>query len=218
MKTRSTYPPFYLLFALACPLFLLPAKVAAFPAGLFGYQQAEQSDTQVFRQWIQALERHLRIDLPEGDCSGNRLNSCHLRNWLAFLDTLRDLPRPEQLQAVNRYANTRDYVLDIDNYGLEDYWAVPREFLYNNGDCEDYAITKLFSLRWLGYPADALRIVVLQDTNLRVPHAVLAVDIQDDIMIMDNQIHEVVSHQDIVHYAPVYSINEQHWWIHLPDQ
>ena len=218
MKTRPTYPPFYLLFALACPLFLLPASVAAFPAGLFGYQQAEQSDTQVFRQWIQALERHLRIDLPEGDCSGNRLNSCHLRNWLAFLDTLRDLPGPEQLQAVNRYANTRDYVLDIDNYGLEDYWAVPREFLYNNGDCEDYAITKLFSLRWLGYPVDALRIVVLQDTNLRVPHAVLAVDIQDDIMILDNQIHEVVSHKDIVHYAPVYSINEQHWWIHLPDQ
>ena len=218
MKTWSTYPPFYLLFALACPLFLLPASVAAFPAGLFGYQQTEQSDTQVFRQWIQALERHLRIDLPEGDCSGNRLNSCHLRNWLAFLDTLRDLPRPEQLQAVNRYANSRDYVLDIDNYGLEDYWAVPREFLYNNGDCEDYAITKLFSLRWLGYPVEALRIVVLQDTNLRIPHAVLAVDIQDDIMIMDNQIQEVVSHNDIVHYAPVYSINEQHWWIHLPDQ
>ena len=100
-----------------------------------------------------------------------------------FLDTLRDLPRPEQLKAVNRYANTRDYVLDIDNYGLEDYWAVPREFLYNDGDCEDYAITKLFSLRWLGYPDEVL-----------------------------------VSHKDIVHYAPVYSINEQHWWIHLPDQ
>jgi len=218
LKPWSKYLPFYLLFAFGCPLFLLPASVAAFPAGLFGYQQAEQSDTQVFKQWIQALERHLRIDLPEGDCSGNRLNSCHLRNWLAFLDTLRDLPGPEQLQAVNRYANTRDYVLDIDNYGLEDYWAVPREFLYNNGDCEDYAITKLFSLRWLGYPVEALRIVVLQDTNLRVPHAVLAVAAQDDIMILDNQIHEVVSHKDIVHYAPVYSINEQHWWIHLPDQ
>ena len=37
-------------------------------------------------------------------------------------------------------------------------------------------------------------------------------------MIMDNQIHEVVSHKDIVHYVFVYLINEQHWWIHLPDQ
>ena len=218
LKPWPTYLPFYLLFAFGCPLFLLPASVAAFPAGLFGYQQAEQPDTQVFQQWIHALERHLQIDLAEGDCTEKQLNSCHLRNWLAFLATLRELPSTEQLAAVNRYANTRDYVLDIDNYGLEDYWAVPREFLYNNGDCEDYAITKLFSLRWLGYPVEALRIVVLQDTNLRVPHAVLAVAAQKDIMILDNQIHEVVSHKDIVHYAPVYSINEQHWWIHLPDQ
>jgi len=218
LNTCSTYPPFHLLFALACPFFLSPTSVAAFPDGLFGYQQDAQPDTRVFGQWIQALERHLQIDLAEGDCSENKLNGCHLRNWQDFLDTLRDLPRPEQLAAVNRYANTRDYVLDIDNYGLEDYWAVPREFLYNNGDCEDYAITKLFSLRWLGYPDEALRIVVLQDTNLRVPHAVLAVAAQQDIMILDNQIQEVVSHKDNVHYAPVYSINEQHWWIHLPDQ
>ncbi|HED18740.1 MAG TPA: hypothetical protein ENI74_04465 [Gammaproteobacteria bacterium] len=208
--------PFYLLFAAACSVFVLPVNASTFPAGLFGYQQTEQPDIQVFGQWIQALERHLKIDLPEGDCSEKRLNRCHLRDWLAFLDTLRDLPRARQLEAVNSYANTREYVLDIDNYGLEDYWAVPREFLYNNGDCEDYAITKLFSLRWLGYPIDAVRIVVLQDTNLRVPHAVLAVATQNDIMILDNQIQEVISHHDIVHYAPVYSINEQHWWIHIP--
>ncbi|HHH42740.1 MAG TPA: hypothetical protein ENK49_01235 [Gammaproteobacteria bacterium] len=213
MNTCSKYPTFSLFLV----LFLLPTSLLAFPADLFGYQQVEQSDTQVFNQWIQALERHLRIDIPEGDCSEKHLNSCHLRNWLAFLATLRKLPGPEQLNAVNRYANSRDYVLDIDNYGLEDYWAVAREFLYNNGDCEDYAITKLFSLRWLGYPEEDLRIVVLQDTNLRIPHAVLAVASQHDIKILDNQIQQVVSHRDIVHYAPVYSINEQHWWIHLPE-
>jgi len=45
---------------------------------------------------------------------------------------------------------------------------------------------------------------------LRIPHAVLAVAAQKDIMILDNQIHKMISHKDIVHYAPVYSINEQH--------
>jgi len=213
LNTRPKYLTLHLFFA----LFLLSANVLAFPAHLFGYQQVEQADTQVFGQWIHALERHLLIDRPEGDCAEKQLNSCHLRNWLSFLATLRERPRAEQLAAVNHYANARKYVLDIDNYGLEDYWAVPREFLYNDGDCEDYAITKFFSLRWLGYPIDALRIVILQDTNLRVPHAVLAVAAQNDIMILDNQIQAVVSHRDVVHYAPVYSINEQHWWIHLPE-
>jgi len=216
LKIAPTYSRLTRLTALACGLLLTPVAALAFPAGLFGYQQSAQPDTHIFNQWIQVLERHLRLDVAEGDCTENTLNRCHLRNWQAFLETLRDRPHSEQLAAVNRYANSKPYILDIDNYGLEDYWAVPREFLYNNGDCEDYAITKLFSLRWLGYPDDAMRIVVLQDTNLRIPHAVLAVAAQDDIMILDNQIQEVVSHHDIVHYAPVYSINEQHWWLHVP--
>ena len=215
MKTSTTPLTLRLLLLTAC--LLLPGIASAFSSGLFGYQQSRQPDTRVFGQWIQVLERHLRLDLPEGDCTEHSINRCHLKNWLDFLDTLRDLPLTQQLKAVNHYANRKRYILDIDNYGSEDYWAVAREFLYNHGDCEDYAITKLFSLRWLGFPEDALRIVVLQDTNLRIPHAVLAVAAQDDIMILDNQIQEVISHNDIVHYAPVYSINEQHWWIHIPD-
>ncbi len=191
------------------------ASATAFPDNLFGYQQTLQKDTSIFGQWTQALERHILVDTPEGDCQSKKLSRCHLRNWLAFLESLNQLPPAEQLAAVNHFANTKPYVLDIDNYGIEDYWAVPKEFLYNNGDCEDYAITKMFSLRWLGFAPDALRIVVLQDTNLRIPHAVLAVADQDDILILDNQIEEVISHRKIVHYAPVYSINETHWWIHL---
>ena len=197
---------------------LLPLQEAfAFPAKLFGYSQHAQTDEQPFGQWIQALERHIQSDTEEGECEETRFNRCHLRDWQSFLSGIRNQSRDQQLNAVNHYANQKPYVLDIDNYGVEDYWAIPREFLYNNGDCEDYAITKLFSLRWLGFPMDELRIVVLQDTNLRIPHAVLAVANSNDIMIMDNQINEVISHRDIVHYAPVYSINESHWWIHLPN-
>lgn len=188
---------------------------AAFPSDLFGYKQSLQSDTAIFGQWVQALERHILIDLPEDDCNSKKLNRCHLRNWLAFLKSLERLSPDKQLNEVNRYANGKPYVLDIDNYGIEDYWAVPKEFLYNNGDCEDYAITKMFSLLWLGFTPDKLRIVVLQDTNLRIPHAVLAVANHDDVLILDNQLEEVISHRKIVHYAPVYSINEANWWIHL---
>lgn len=198
--------------------FVCPQSASGFPAGLFGYTQNEQPDTQVFGQWIQVLERHLQIDIAEGDCSEAVLTRCHMRNWLTFIDSLRGHPRAEQIAEVNHYANKKPYILDIDNYGVEDYWAATREFLYNYGDCEDYAITKLFSLRWLGFSMDELRIVVLQDTNLRVPHAVLAVANNNDILILDNQSQEVISHRDIVHYAPVYSINEHHWWIHLPNQ
>jgi len=195
---------------------LAPLTAFAFPTDLFGSTQTQQTDIRVFPQWIQVLERHLREDVADGDCSDPKFNRCHLAQWFAFLKSIKNLPRDEQLDKVNQYANNMHYVLDIDNYGVEDYWAIPREFLAKGGDCEDYAITKLFSLRWLNYPIDDARIVVLQDTNLRVPHAVLAVARGNDIAILDNQISQVVSHHDIVHYRPVYSVNESHWWIHVP--
>ncbi len=187
-----------------------------FPTDLFGYQQAVRSNIGVFPQWVQALERQLADNLRDGDCQGGKLNTCYMRDWRMFLDRIKRLPSAEQIRQVNRYANDKDYVLDLDNYGLEDYWAIPREFLFNGGDCEDYAITKLLSLRWLGYPEDRLRIVVLQDTNLRIAHAVLAISADDDILILDNQVGDVLSHRSIVHYAPVYSVSESQWWLHVP--
>ena len=206
-------PPRLPLAAAAC---LLAAPAWAFRPDLFGYRQFQQDNLATFPQWVRVLERHLRDDLRDGDCGERRLNRCHMAEWLAFLDGVRRLPPREQLEQVNRYANAKDYVLDIDNYGVEDYWAIPREFLARGGDCEDYAITKFFSLRWLGYPGEELRIVVVQDTNLRVPHAVLAVGRGDDILILDSQAQRVVSQREVVHYAPVYSITESHWWLHTP--
>lgn len=200
-------------------LLLLVAGFSAanqFPPGLFGYVESERANVEVFPQWIQALERHLADNLQDGDCTAAVLNSCHMTDWQNFLDEIRSLPRQEQIDRVNRYANRKEYVLDIENYGLEDYWAIPREFLFNGGDCEDYAISKLLSLKWLGYSPESLRIVVLQDTNLRIAHAVLALSTGDDILILDNQAEQVLSHQKIVHYAPVYSVSDTRWWMHLP--
>ena len=202
---------------LASVLLVLASAVAgAFPQQLFGYQQLPQERISDFPQWLSALERQLKDGLKDGDCGDRTFNRCHLAQWQHFLEQTRRLPVAEQLKAVNRYANTRDYVLDLDNYGVEDYWAIPREFLRNGGDCEDYVITKLFSLRWLGFPPDEMRLVVVQDTNLRVPHAVLAVARGQDTLILDNQIQAVLTDREVVHYAPVFSINESHWWIHLP--
>lgn len=197
-------------------LCLVSTVAAPFPNELFGYRQLPQEQLGDIPQWLNALERQLLDDLEDGECGARTFNRCHLAEWRRFLEQARGLPARRQLQAVNRFANTREYVLDLDNYGVEDYWAITREFLGNGGDCEDYVITKLFSLRWLGFAADDMRLVVVQDTNLRVPHAVLAVRSGRQTLILDNQVQSVLAEQDVVHYVPVFSINESRWWIHLP--
>lgn len=201
---------------LAVTWLLAPGSASAFSVDLFGYRQQPQADVGAFPQWLSAVERALRDDLRDGDCGERRINRCHMEQWLAFLESIRHLPRDEQIRGVNRYVNEKDYVLDLDNYGVEDYWAIPREHFANGGDCEDFAIAKYFSLRWLGYPREDMRVVVVQDTNLRVPHAVLAVGRDRDILVLDNQVSDVLPHRRIVHYAPVFSINERGWWLHMP--
>ena len=186
-------------------------------AGLFGYKENVRSNLEIFPQWLSVLERHVRENVPEGDCATRVLDTCHLENWHKFLNKIQGLAKFEQIRKVNEFANKQKYILDIENYGLEDYWATPKQFLYNNGDCEDYAITKMMSLKALGFSVSEMKLVVLQDTNLRIPHAVLAVDYQGDTLIMDNQIGEVVSHRHIVHYVPIYSVNQTSWWMYLPD-
>ena len=54
----------------------------------------------------------------------------------------------QQLDAVNRYMNKHQYITDIVNWGVTDYWETPREFFLKDGDCEDFAIAKFKSLMY----------------------------------------------------------------------
>lgn len=183
-------------------------------AGLFGTQELPQRSLNELPDWLNYMERHLREDTPEEICKQSGL--CNLKPWYRFLDSIRHLPKRQQLEKVNRFANQKPYILDIDNYGKEDYWAVVREFLSRSGDCEDYSLTKFFSLRLLGFSNEEMRIVVLQDTNLRIGHAVLAVKYGGDELILDNQSRSIISHRNIKHYIPLYTVNEHRWWLHMP--
>jgi predicted transglutaminase-like cysteine proteinase len=204
---------YFRIYLLLSFFFIFPTRASATSDQLFSYtEEHQQSSVHAFSQWVNVVERHPIYDIADGDTEQHR----HLKKWFSFLESIKNQPPLEQIKAVNKYANEKKYILDIINYGLEEYWAIVKEFLYNNGDCEDYAITKFYSLRWLGFRNDDLRVVVLQDTNLRIPHAVLAVYHGGDILILDNQISRVVSHKQIVHYVPIYSINEKQWWLHLP--
>lgn len=139
---------------------------------------------------------------------------CAWTNWQELIASLKSLPPLEQLREVNRIINASPYIVDQLNWGMNDYWATVFEFLTRNGDCEDFAIAKYVTLRALGWPVHSLRIVVLRDTQLNLNHAVLAAYTSNGIYIGDNQVKNLVSAQAIHHYRPIYSINEEAWWLH----
>ena len=85
-----------------------------------------------------------------------------------------------------------------------------------SGDCEDYAITKYLSLRQLGFAADRLRLVVVQDVVRDLAHAVLAVYLDDEVYILDNLTEAVLPQEQVAQYVPYYSVNELTRWAHVP--
>ncbi len=188
----------------------------SYPA-LFGTSEVRNPRLTPFQKWTGMLSRLTDEQaLYEGTCSERRFNRCHLQEWRAMLQELAGKDRLTQLTRVNEYLNKAPYIEDPTNYGVPDYWATPMQFMNRDGDCEDYAIAKFLSLRELGFARDELRVVIVDDLNLKVPHAVLAVYLPDRTMILDNQIAQVVPATVIRHYRPIYSINEDAWWLHRP--
>ena len=135
--------------------------------------------------------------------------------WDGFKDKVQGKSPMDLLRHVNSFWNTWPYKEDIVNWGVEDYWAIPAEFLKKSGDCEDYAIVKYFTLKELGIPRENMRIVVVRDTVRNMAHAVLAVYMDGDAYILDNLSNAVLSHSRIRQYSPQYSVNEVGRWAHL---
>jgi predicted transglutaminase-like cysteine proteinase len=197
---------------------LLAVWFTALPAAgqqLFGTREVRNANIAPFTKWTGELARELRERAQYGQaCATRRAGRCHVSEWRGLLEQLRGQDPMRQLDAVNRFMNRQPYVEDMVNYGVVDHWATPLEFFARDGDCEDYAIGKYHSLRELGWPASQLRILVLNDLNLRVPHAVLIAYVGGRAFMLDNQFGSVVPVEVIRHYQPIFSINEEAWWLH----
>ena len=81
-----------------------------------------------------------------------------------LLEVASGLDDAGKLLAVNRFVNERiRFRDDIEVWGESDHWASPLELLARGeGDCEDFAIAKYFSLLALGIPRSQLRLVYVQ--------------------------------------------------------
>jgi predicted transglutaminase-like cysteine proteinase len=182
-------------------------------AGLFGKEETPFTDLRPFPKWTDMLQRYEKERNGTGPaCSTRDYDFCHYPEWRDFTESVRPLPKDHQLDEVNRFFNKNPYILDLSNWGVTDYWETPGQFLARSGDCEDFAIIKYMTLRNLGWPVASLRIVILEDMNLKIGHAVLAVDYLGRSLILDNQISVVTDANRIHHYRPIYAVNEEGWW------
>jgi len=200
---------------------ILPVAIARADEPLFGSTEVASSNIGSFVNWTGVLKRFQTAQsIGEGMCataaggSRSKNGGCAWEEWQGIIASLKGQDEMTQLKRVNAEFNSRRYTLDRVNWGMEDYWATVFEFIDRNGDCEDYAIAKYVTLRALGWPASRMRLVIVRDTKLDLNHAILAVYTSEGVFIGDNQVKGLVKASSIRHYRPIYSINENGWWLH----
>ena len=116
----------------------------------------------------------------------------------------------KQLVEVNRFFNQFEYREDHLQWGQQDYWATPHEFIgTHRGDCEDFVIAKYFALRKLGVPDERLYLTYVKALEQNVAHMVLSYFPTPSSIpqILDNYNPRIVSADRRKDLLPVYSFN-----------
>ncbi|MDX1974966.1 MAG: transglutaminase-like cysteine peptidase [Rickettsiales bacterium] len=218
MKMHCVYQIAGMMIALLC---FSTQTIAAESNAQLLLPSTRSASLKSFPKWTTMVDRYVtQKKVPIEKCNIVSYQPCAaLKLWRDMLERVRGESFAKQIELVNDWANEHDYVIDQINWGTEDFWATPNEFMTINGDCEDYAIAKYYSLRALGIPKNRLRIIIVQDFNLGgIIHAILGVYESDALYILDNQVKQVMQAQKIYHYRPIYSINEEYWWLYSPGQ
>lgn len=100
-------------------------------------------------------------------------------------------------------------VSDDAQWGVPDRWSTPFETLRSSrGDCEDYAIVKYLALLEAGIPRDDLKIVILKNAFPREDHAVVAVRVDEQWLILDNRTLTLVRDMDLTRATPEFVLDQ----------
>jgi len=122
-----------------------------------------------------------------------------------------------KINDVNSFFNSNIiFRSDFATWGKKDYWATPLEFIRKRqGDCEDYAIAKYFSLRRMNIPVDRLKIAYVTTSRSKEAHMVLLFyKSENNIpLVLDNLINNIKSLYSRKDLNVIYTFNEKFVWM-----
>jgi predicted transglutaminase-like cysteine proteinase len=98
---------------------------------------------------------------------------------------------------------------DEVQWGIEDRWSSPFETLRSRrGDCEDYAIVKYVALREAGLSVADVKIVIVRNFFPKEYHAVAAVRLNEEWLILDNRWLTLVRDTDMTRATPEFLLDD----------
>lgn len=162
--------------------------------------------------WVMEFSKEYldKIAAQYGDYAKRRLVG-----WQKLIADNQDKSENQKLELVNNYFNLIQYQSDISHWGKDDYWATPIEMLVSGaGDCEDYSISKYYTLIKLGVPDAKLMITYAKALTWNQAHMVLTYyETPSSIpLVLDNLEGEILPANKRTDLKPIYSFNGMGLW------
>ena len=178
-------------------------------------QGADQPEPDVMARRAAAKWREVlaRIDSEEETLAACRadLDACSpaARRLLQLVELGRQRAGRARLGEVNRAVNLSIRATsDWSQYGVDDFWSAPLATIEKGaGDCEDYAILKYLALREAGISPDDLRLLIVSYPRRRTIHAILAVRLDGEWLLLDNLTMVMVNSLEATQYQPLIALD-----------
>ncbi len=163
----------------------------------------------------------LAWDPPKVLARAQKMGPTTLARAQALLDEINEVSGQDddaRLKAVNTFFNRHVlYRDDQETWGQVDYWTSPLELLFKGqGDCEDFAIAKYFSLIASGVSGGKMRLVYVRaQIGVAVQaHMVLAYypTPNAEPLILDNLISDIRPASRRPDLVPVFSFSAEGLW------
>jgi len=163
-------------------------------------------------KWADLQSRIRSEEVIIAACRANSAGcSAGARRLLQIVELGRQREGRARLGEINRAVNMSIRpVSDWAQYGIDDFWSSPLATLSAGaGDCEDYAIVKYIALREAGIDPDDLRLLIVRYPRRKTNHAILAVRVDADWLILDNLTLIMVNILETEHYHPLFALNQR---------
>jgi predicted transglutaminase-like cysteine proteinase len=178
-------------------------------------QAADQPDPDVIARRIPAKWKDVlaRIDSEEETLAACRasLDACSpaARRLLQLVELGRQSAGRARLGEINRAVNLSiKATSDLSQYGVDDFWSAPLATIEKGaGDCEDYVILKYLALREAGVSPNDLRLLIVSYPRRRTIHAVLAVHLNEEWLLLDNLTMVMVNSLEATQYRPLIALD-----------
>jgi predicted transglutaminase-like cysteine proteinase len=128
-----------------------------------------------------------------------------LRPWSDWAKSLRALPAPARLEAINRRVNASfRYATDLEVWGVRDHWVTPAEVVAKGAtDCKGFATMKLWLAREAGIDPGDLGLLVGILLRSGQMHAVLLADAGQGPVVLDMLHAEIMPASLYDYFRPI---------------